>query len=82
MNEDKVLEPQVQPVCVFVGQRLSVGTIFSSLLTECCSSVAQQDQTQSAEFKLSRRAAAGHVPADTATAQDAATRFQVNMLKP
>lgn len=65
---DKVLKPQVWTVCVFVGQRLSVGTIFSSLLTTCCSSVAPQHQTHWAQTKFSCSAAAAHsVPADTVT---------------
>lgn len=36
---------------VFVGQRLGVGAIFSSLLTTSCSSVIQQDKAQSARSK-------------------------------
>lgn len=37
--------------CVFVGQRLGVGAIFSSLLTTSCSLVIQQDKAQSAWSK-------------------------------
>lgn len=51
--------------CVFVGQRLGVGAIFSSLLTTSCSSVIQQDKAQSARSKY--RNTNRSAPEDTAT---------------